>query len=517
MKNNNQEIDKGLKLIVKSSIIVFIGLFLSKIFLYVYRIIIARCFGAEIYGLFSLALMIIGWFIAFSSLGLREGLLRYIAFYRGKKELHKIKYIFRFSMNILFFSTLISGIILFLLSEFISINIFHNSDLIIFLKIFSILIPISVFSYLFLSIIKAYEKIGWYSFISNILQNFVKLVVLIILIIFGFKTNSIIFSYFIGILVMLFASYLFCKYKLPEIFEKSKLEEIQKKKISKQLLFYSLPLMFSSVLFTIFSWTDSFFIGFFKGASEVGIYNVAVPIAVLLGFAPILLTQLFFPLITKEYSRKNVDLIKELSKQVSKWIFIINFPLFILLVFFPGAVINVLFGVEYLVAENSLRFLAIGTLVSSTLIISPLLIEVVGKSKIHLIDGIFALILNIILNYVLIPMENIFFIENALGINGAAIATTISSVFLYTLFLFQTKHYLLFIPLRRKILSVSIISIIPTFLLFYIKKFIQINFISLILLSSFFILSYILLILITGCLDKNDIMILKSFKKRLFH
>ena len=59
MENNN-EFDSNLKLIAKSSVIVFAGIFLSKIFTYLYRIIIAREFGPEAYGLFSLALVISG-------------------------------------------------------------------------------------------------------------------------------------------------------------------------------------------------------------------------------------------------------------------------------------------------------------------------------------------------------------------------------------------------------------------------------------------------------------------------
>ena len=98
MKDNKQEIDNKLKLIMKSSIIVFIGLFLSKIFIFGYRVLIARYFGAEIYGLFSLALMVVGWFIAFSSLGLNQGVLRYVSFYRGKKDLNKIRFIINFSL-----------------------------------------------------------------------------------------------------------------------------------------------------------------------------------------------------------------------------------------------------------------------------------------------------------------------------------------------------------------------------------------------------------------------------------
>src|SRR3989344_4690308 len=105
--SNESDVNKGLKIIAKSSIIIFVGVFFSKIITYFYRIIIARYFGPEVYGLFSLAIMISGWFIIFSSLGFAEGLLRYLPWYRGKKEYNKIKYLIRFSTTL----TLITSII----------------------------------------------------------------------------------------------------------------------------------------------------------------------------------------------------------------------------------------------------------------------------------------------------------------------------------------------------------------------------------------------------------------------
>ncbi|MDO8623503.1 MAG: flippase [archaeon] len=514
--NNREELNGILRLIVKTSFLVFLGIFLSKIISYLYRIIIARSLGPEAYGLFSIALMILGWFIAFSSLGLTQGLLRYIPFYRGNKEFDKIRYIFKFSVILLFFSTIFSGIILFFFSEFISINLFHNPNLTLFLKIFSFLIPLSVLSSVFLSIIQSYERIGWYSFILNILQNLVKLSVLILVIYLGFGLNSIIISYFAGILVTLLVSYLFCKYKLSEIFWKVKLNTEEKKKISNSLIIYSFPLMFSEMMSNIFYWIDSFFIGIFKDVSAVGIYNAAVPIAVLLSFAPGLFLQLFFPIINREYSKKNISLIVEISKQISKWVFIINLPIFIFMFFFPGAVINILFGVEYLSAVNALRLLAVGGLISSIFIVFPQVLLMLGKSKIFLVDMILASILNIVLNFFLIPMDKIGFITNSDGITGAALATTISMIFLNMLFFLQVKKQLHAILLGGKIAKIFLISIIPTFLLVYLTQSVEINFFTLIFLSSVFVIIYLLLILITGCFDKNDMMIIKSIKNKIF-
>src|SRR3972149_1823388 len=91
-KENVRGFESSLKLLAKTSFIVLIGVIISKILGYTYRIIIARYYGPEVYGLFVLALMISGWFIAISALGFNEGILRFIPIYRGRKEIEKIKY-----------------------------------------------------------------------------------------------------------------------------------------------------------------------------------------------------------------------------------------------------------------------------------------------------------------------------------------------------------------------------------------------------------------------------------------
>lgn len=515
MKNEQKEIDKDLKLLVKSSMVVFIGIFLSKLLAYAYRIIIARHFGPEVYGLFSLALIVLGLFVAFSSFGLGGGLLRFISLYRGEKNIQKIRYVFRFATKISVLSGIIFGLILFLTSDFIASSIFHNSELAIFLKYFSILVTFGVVSGPYLTSLRAYEKIGWHSAIHNIFPNIAKVLFLILFLFIGINSNSIIFSYMCGIFIYLIFSYFACRYVLPEIFEKFILKKETQKKISKNLIKYSTPLLFFGIFSTVFYWTDSFLIGYFKTAVEVGLYNSAVPIAMLFAIVPELFMQLFFPLITKEYSKKNFKAIKELSKQVSKWIFILNLPIFILISFFPGAIINILFGAEYLFARDALRFLSLSAFFASIFIVSNQLIFMAGKSRLILFDIILALILNIFLNYILIPMNQIWFIENPLGITGAAIATMISVIFFNCLFFFQARHYLGIVPLRKKMFSIALASLVPTLLLLYLRHIISINIISIILLSIFFILTYILSIIVVRGLDKNDKMIFHAIKKKL--
>lgn len=507
-KGENTRVDNSLKLIAKTSAYVLIGLFLSKLLTYVYRIIVARSFGPEVYGLLSLATMILGFFVAIASLGLTDGVLRYVSIYRGKKESSKIYYTLKISILVLFFSGLISAAILFFSSGFISEKIFHNVALEVYLQIFSFLIPISLFANLFLYVLRAYERVKAYSFLQNILQNIVKVVFLVLFIILGLKShNALAFSFFSGTLIMFILAFWLCRSLIPNLIIESKLNESKKREVKVGLFLYSWPIIFSGIIGNIFYWTDSFMIGYFKSVEAVGLYNAAVPIAALLLVTQEIFMQLFYPIITREYSIKNFGVIKELSKQVSKWIFIINLPALLVMLIFPGVIINILFGSEYLVAQNSLRLLALSVFSTSIAGISASLIYMMGKSKLLLFNTVLFSVINVILNSIFIPLY---------GINGAALATLLSVLGSGILSVFWSHKYLDIIPMRRKMLNIALLNLLLFIPLLFLEKFMIITPINLAITGLIFLALYIYLIFVTRCFDKNDLRILDSIKRKIF-
>ena len=493
-------INHSLKIIVKSSVFVFIGIFLAKIFSYAYRVIIAQSYGPEAYGLFSLALMVVSWISIIAIFGLESGLIRYISIYRGRKEKNKVNYIFRKSFYFLLVTGIAGGTLLFFSSSFIANNIFNEPGLTLFLKLFSIALPFNVLFVSFLSLLRAYQKVGWSIFISNFLINFLYLAFILLFIVVGFGVIAIPLSYVIGTFLVFLVLIVVLKKQVPEISIKKSKENFPL--VFREILSYSWPLIFAGALWKLFKWTDLFFIGFFMTAADVGFYNAALPIALLLSFSSDIFMQMFNPLIIKEYSKNRVNNIKQLSKQVGKWIYMINLPILMLLIVFPGAFLNILFGEEFLVAENALRILSIGAFFLSFNGISLVILGALGKSKTILYNSIIISVINLILNILLIPKY---------GITGAAISTSFSLLVLNFIFTFQVYKKTGIIPIRKKNLNVFFSAVISLGALLLIKSFVVINFFSLILLIAFFIFIYIFLILIFGSFDKSDVMIFKSF------
>src|SRR3989344_4112371 len=112
-----EKLSHNLKLLVSAALIVFTASILSKVFSYVYRIIVARYLGPEIYGSLMLLMAILGFFVAFGSLGFSDGIQRFIPKYLGEKRNDKGNYIISLSLKLSIISSLISAVILFIFAD----------------------------------------------------------------------------------------------------------------------------------------------------------------------------------------------------------------------------------------------------------------------------------------------------------------------------------------------------------------------------------------------------------------
>lgn len=501
------ELNNSLGLLAKTSVIVFIGVMLSKLFTYIYKIIIARYFNPEVYGLFNFSLMIISILVAVAAFGMPDGLLRFVSYDRKNKNLGNSRYLFSISMKITLFASIILGILLYFFAEFISISIFNKPGLVIYLKVFSITLPFLSVTSIYLSVVRAFEKINTYSLVQNIIQTGIRLILIVLLLIIGLNTSSILLSYLIGIIFVTFISYFVCKKFIERLKASKEISEKEKVKLKSEFFAYSWPIVFLSIIGSLLYWIDSFVIGYYMDAADIGFYNVAFTLVGLLGIAPELFMQLFLPLVVKEYAKRKFSLIQEISKQIAKWILIINIPIFIIMIIYPGVIINVLFGADYLSAEMPLRLLAIGSMFSATFIsLLNNLLSMKGKSKLLLMNTLFIALFNFILNVVLVPKY---------GLNGAAFATMISWFLFGFILLFQVKKYINIIPIRRKMLSIILIGFVSAEALYLIKGIVPLNLIGLILAGIFFLIIYSILIFLFNGLDRNDKRIVDAIKSRI--
>ena len=496
------------KRIAKGAIIVFFGLLLSKTLAYLYVALLARL-GSSEYGTLSLALAIISFISIFAILGLKTGIVRYVSYYKGKQDYQKLKGTIISSLRLSLPINIVLMILLLIFSDEISISIFHNANLIPILRLFSFALPFITLSDIFLGIIIGFQKIQYKVLVKDILENIFKLVLTFVVIYFGYNLFGVAIIYGLSIIVTTILSYYLLQKKVFPFF-KTKVIPIF---ITKELFLFSLPFIFAGVLDLVIKWTDIFMIGFFRTTSEVGIYNVVLPTANLLIIIPTAFMALFIPIITEFYSKNNLKEINNISNINSKWIFFLNFPIFLLLLLFSKQILTIMFGQEYVVGNLALIILIIGYMFLSLVHIPNSLLIMLKKTKLVLYISLISASINIILNYFLIPK---------LGIVGGAIATSSSLILIFVLTLIGSYNLTKIQPIKINYLKSVLAGVIPFFMiLFIINSFkINIGFLLFVLFSIIFLLIYALLVYLFKGLDKEDIEVINGiytkFRKRKY-
>lgn len=411
----------------KAALFMFAGIIFSKFFSYIYRLIVSRL-GPSDYGVFSLGYAIYGFALIFALLGLHDGVLRYVPFYRARKESGKEKgVLITAGITVLVVSVIIAAL-LYSLSGFFA-EVFNAAGLGGVIKIFSIGLPFAALGIVFIWALKSYRAVKKAVIAQHYLEGLAKILLTVLLLYLGFGLLGAITGFVLAIFVMFGISLIFiCKYIKKNI--KAEL-------MFKELLPYSIPLMFSGFLYFIIYYTDSLMIGYFGDAAKVGVYNVALPTAGLLFIIPEAILVIFVPLMTEYFVKNNKNKFKELYRKSFWYSFLLNLPVFIVLLVFSRFIINILFGDAYVLGSTALSILAIGYFFRLMFMPNTKLLEVFKKQNVILAITIIAAIMNVIINYFLIPIY---------GIIGGAMATSITYVFIgATNFGFSRKYFKRFV------------------------------------------------------------------------
>jgi O-antigen/teichoic acid export membrane protein len=161
------------------------------------------------------------------------------------------------------------------------------------------------------------------------------------------------------------------------------------------------------------------------------------------------------------------------------------------------------FGEKYIIGASTLFILGLAQLINTAVGANGYLMNMCGYEKVLLINDIFMAVINIILNYIMIPKYSIV---------GAAIATAISIASFNLFKVFQVKYYLNIIPFNRKyfhiIINISIISLFTYFIKGVSNNIIIVFFNTGLSMLMSFIISYLFK-------DELDEFLFNKFKKKL--
>lgn len=493
-----------LRTIGKGALYTFVGMALSKLMTYFWRMIIARV-GPEEYGIVSLALAVTGIMYTLSILGLETGISRYIAFYQGKNDYPRMKGVIISSFKLTIPVCLLIIGTVFIFSDFISSVFFRAPDLSPLLKIMGIAVLPYLLYNIFIAALTGLKKIEYLVFLRQVVESATKLIATVILLSLGFGIIGVAAAYLITYVLVVVLSFYFLEKTFH--FIRTKVAGVS---MRRELLSYSIPLLVGGIISQVLSWTDILMLGYFKNAADIGIYNTAMPTAGLMLFFPAVIGALFLPTITTSYAKGLLHDIKRVYSKVAKLIVAANIPVLLIMVFFSEDLLAFLFGREYFQGGWALRFLAIGYFFYAAVTTSNSVLDMLKKTKILMFAGILSTSLNAVLNYLLIPVY---------GINGAAIASASSLIAGSVFSVFFSYRYMRMHPFSKSLIYLLVAGLISISIMYFGLHAIYsvIPIVPAILGISFFLLLYGVLVFRFGIVELKEVrQVIEIFNRKLF-
>lgn len=392
-------------------LLTLLGLVLALLFQFIIRMLLFRSLNKDDYGVIILGMVILEFVVILAGLGLKAGSPRFISYHRGEDRPDKIRGVIVASVRLSIISSIFFALLIFLLAGPLS-SAFKSPGLSFVLRLFSLALPFSIALALMTAIFRGFDRVGIKVVFEDITLYGLSAAFITIAIINDAGLRGTAIALTAAHIITGIAVIIYSVIKLPRT-----IDVVPAARLTKILLYFSIPLALESALATIAFWTDTIMLGLFKAEDVVGTYNVAVPFANLLPIFLVAFIYIYLPVATKSLAEGKIEEIRTLYRSATKWSFLLTLPLLLTFVLFSRPVIVFFAGIRYEDAAAILAILSAGFFIHVLLGPNGATLVVLGKPKLLLYDGIIGLVLNIVLNALFIPKW---------GMVGAALASSIS-------------------------------------------------------------------------------------------
>jgi len=179
------------------------------------------------------------------------------------------------------------------------------------------------------------------------------------------------------------------------------------------------PLILTSGITVINTYTDILMLGAMKDSTSVGIYQVVARGATMLTFFIYAVNTVVAPVASGLYTKGETERLQRIVTLSTRIVLAMTCPIALLLATYPREILRSLFGAQFSAGAEGLAILSVCQMISVSMGSVWDLLIMTGHEKDVAKASAISASLNVALNAVLIPH---------LGINGAALATGMSTV-----------------------------------------------------------------------------------------
>jgi len=402
MQDKDKMTGLGLRNLGKNTTLTLIRQFLVLAFGLGILVIIARVLGPGGKGIYSMVILLPTLIVTFSNLGISPASVYYLS--RSDFSLaHVVRGNILLGLGISGVAIIVSVIIVAFFSSIFFPGIPKG---LLFLGI--ILIPFSIFESYLISIFQGLQNFRIYNILCIVPQGVTLVIVAIGFFIFKTEVWVVILANILGVATGLTISliylkrYLFSKIKGTALYIKKSVGYGWKAHLTNILAFLNYRV-------------DMFLINAFLNPAAVGLYSISVSISEKLWILSQSVSVVLLPRVSE--LKDDEEKRRKITPLISRWVLLVTILAAVFLAIVSTWLIRIIFGVEFSESALALRILLPGIVAGSITKVLANDIAARGKPEINMYISLVTIAVNIFCNIILIPK---------MGINGAALATTIS-------------------------------------------------------------------------------------------
>jgi O-antigen/teichoic acid export membrane protein len=399
---------------IRGSSLLLGGRFISLGMNFAIQILIVRYLSKADYGSWAYALSLVSLGVGVATFGLDRSITRFIPIYDEEKAYDKL-----WGTIVMVVSTILSislGLILLVygLHNLLTGTLISDEQAISLLLIMVISVPIQSMDGLTTGLFAVMAKPRAIFLRKNILGPLLRLTVVLLLVFSGASVIFLAIGFVVSgaITVGLYGFFLYRTVRREGLLDHFSWATLDKP--WREVLGFTVPLLASDLLYMVMNTTDAVLVGHYNGAEGVGALRVILPAAQLNLLVFSSFTLLFTPVAARLFARGDTNGIGHLYWHTSAWIAVLTFPIFALTFSLAEPLTVTLFGERYGGSATYLSLLAVAYYFNAALGFNGLTLKVFGKVRFIVVISLVAAIVNLALNFALVPVY---------GALGAAIAT----------------------------------------------------------------------------------------------
>jgi O-antigen/teichoic acid export membrane protein len=388
------------------------------------QILISRFYGPKYYGIFVTCLIVCNVLQSISALGLHKAGMRFLSIGHEMSKHKMILDVFKTVAYVPFLFGVIIAVALYVMSSFIAVTCFHNPEMVTMLKLFSIALPFFALFQVTAELSRGFKTTKYTVIIENLFFPFFQIAAFVTLQFVGHNYLSAGYAFLFAVVVCSLSMLMTVRNQIKKFIGPSKFDQLETShSLStmnwKPLLSYSLPLTPFGLLFICGSSMDILMLNILGNSAGVGEYAAAARWIIFFSFIVGSLNNIFGPLIAGKLGVNNMEDVGLLNAAATRWMLFITLPIAIFLMLSRDPMM-LIFGEKFLQdGPTVLLILGFGSIFIALSGTGGLLFVLGGHQLAELGMLTFLVLLNILLNYLLIPPY---------GIIGAAFSTIISNM-----------------------------------------------------------------------------------------